>query len=186
MLRQFKISVKATLLFTVLTGVVYPGIVTGIAQLAFSKKANGSLTYVKGKPVGSSLLGQKFTQSIYFHGRPSATDYVLTTSGGSNLARKNPELIRQVQIRREEWQKTLESQNIPADLLYASGSGLDPHITVAAAQAQTTVVARARGLTEDEVQRLVVENTQKPYLRFIGQEVVNVLTLNLALDGFGE
>lgn len=182
MLRQLKISIKALLLFTFLTGVVYPGIVTCIGQLAFSEKANGSLIYSRGKPIGSALLGQKFTEAAYFQGRPSAIDYILTTSGGSNLARKNPELIKQIEKRREDLRQSLHSQAIPSDLLYASASGLDPHITVEAAKAQIIRVAQARQLDELEVKRLVEEHTQKPWFSFMGEKIVNVVTLNSELD----
>lgn len=182
MLRQLRTSIKVLLFFTLLVGIIYPGIVTIFAQLVFFEQANGSLIYAKGNPVGSGLLGQKFTQEAYFQGRPSATDYVLSTSGGSNLALKNPELSQQITRRQEELRKAFQVQNIPTDLLYASASGLDPHISVEAAQIQVARVSRARGLKETEVQNLLVKNTQKTYRWLIGRSIVNVTLLNLALD----
>ncbi len=182
------------LIFTLLTGVVYPLVVTGIAQVIFPHQANGSLITNNGKTVGSELIGQQFDQPQYFWGRISATgDFpynafnadTLTGSSGSNYGPTNPALKEMVQARIDALRAAdpANTQPIPVDLVTASGSGLDPNISVAAAKYQIPRVARARGLSEAEVQALVDEYTQSRTLGILGEPRVNVLKVNLALDG---
>lgn len=187
-LKQIKISILSLVVLSVLTGIVYPLIVTGIAQMAFPRQANGSLILNKeGKAVGSSLMGQPFDDPKYFWGRLSATGPVAyngAASSGSNLGPLNPALTKAVQDRIDALRKAdaQNTQPIPVDLVTASGSGLDPHITPAAAQYQRARVARLRGLSEDVVKTLIQNHTQYRWLGLIGEDAVNVLTLNLALD----
>jgi K+-transporting ATPase ATPase C chain len=159
--------------------------VTLVAQITMPDKANGSLLYVDGKVVGSELIGQSFTSPGYFHGRPSAVDYNSAESGGTNYGPTSAELMKQVsqrieQVRRENGLPP--DAPVPADLVLASGSGLDPHISVESAMLQVPRVAIARGLPESEVKALVEQHIETPQLGFLGQERVNVLKLNLALD----
>ena len=187
-------AVVLTLLMTVLTGLIYPGIVTALAQLIFSYQANGSLHYVNGKLVGSDLIGQYWTSPKYFHGRPSATinpttgtpePYAADNSTASNLGPTNANLIKNVQQRVAQLKK--ENPNAPAgpvpvDLVTTSGSGLDPDITVAGALYQVPRVVSERGLSESRVRQLVMDNVQGRFLGIFGEPHVNVLNLNLALD----
>ena len=171
-----------TLLFTVLTGLAYPVAMTGIAQMLFPAQANGSLIVTGGRTLGSSLIGQSFSGDQYFHGRPSAAGkdgYDATASSGSNLAPSAKDLIDAVKKRVAD----LGGGPVPADLVTASASGLDPDISPQAAQFQVARVAKARGLAPAEVERLVAMNTQGPALGFLGEAHVNVLRLNLSLDG---
>lgn len=171
---------------TLVTGVVYPLAVTGIAQLAFPHEANGSLIERDGKRVGSSLIGQSFSDPKHFWSRPSATApaaYNASASGGSNLGPLNPALVASVQTRIAAL-RAADAGNtaaVPIDLVTASASGLDPHISRAAADYQVARVARARNLPLAQVQALVERNTDRPW-RFLGEPVVNVLLLNMALD----
>jgi len=165
--------------------IVYTLFVTLVAQITMPDKANGSLLYVDGKVVGSELIGQSFTSPGYFHGRPSAVDYDATESAGSNYGPTSAELMKQVsqrleQVRRENGLPP--DAPVPAELVLASGSGLDPHISVEGAMLQVPRVATARGLPESEVKMLVEQHIETPQLGFLGQERVNVLKLNLALD----
>jgi K+-transporting ATPase ATPase C chain len=163
----------------------YELFVTLVAQTAALDKANGSLLYVDGKVVGSELIGQSFTSPGYFHGRPSAVDYDGTNSGGSNYGPTSEELMAQVKARIEvvRLENNLPpDQPVPADLVLASGSGLDPHISAEGALLQVTRVAQARGLTQADVRALVERHLEGPEFGFIGQERVNVLKLNIALD----
>ena len=187
MLRQLRIAIMMLLVFSALTGLIYPLAMTGLAQVIFHDRANGSLIEQGGKAVGSELIGQPFDDPKYFWGRPSATGpypYNAASSTGSNLAVSNPALSDAI---RDRVAKLRESgvpadQPIPVDLVTASGSGLDPHISVAAARIQVPRVARARGLKEETIERLVVENTEGRQLGILGEPRVNVLKLNLALD----
>ena len=176
------------LIFTVLTGLVYPLVVTGAAQLLFPRQANGSLIVVDGKTVGSALIGQQFTDPKYFWGRLSATSpypYNAGASSGSNLGPTNPALLDEVNARIAAL-KAADPRNslpIPVDLVTSSGSGLDPDISVAAALYQLPRVARLRGLSQAAVRALVDKYTHGRTLGFLGEPRVNVLELNLALDG---
>ena len=181
----------ALVLFAVLTAIVglaYPGIVTGIAQTVFPVQANGSIVMKDGRPVGSTLLGQAFSDPGHFWSRPSATSpqpYDAANSGGSNLGPLNPALADAVKARIAALRAADPGNTapVPIDLVTASGSGLDPHISVAAAHFQIARVARARGLPPAQVEALVAAYTESPWLPVIGEPVVNVLRLNLALDG---
>jgi K+-transporting ATPase ATPase C chain len=172
---------------TALSGIVYPLVVTGISRVAFEHKAAGSLLYHDGRVVGSSLIGQQFSQGRYFWTRPSATapvPYNAEASSGSNLGPSNPLLRRSVEARAGVL-RTLDPDNprpIPVDLVTCSASGLDPHISIAAAEYQVSRVARARDLPESTVSELVKANTNGRTFGVLGEPVVNVLMLNLALD----
>jgi len=185
---QIRPALMALLIFTVLTGLVYPLVVTGIAQLAFPRQANGSLIVANGKTVGSSLIGQQFTDPKYFWGRLSATGpypYNASASSGSNLGPTNQALLDEAKARIAALKAadTSNTQLIPVDLVTSSGSGLDPDISVAAALYQLPRVARLRGQSESAVRTLVDKYTQGRMLGFLGEPTVNVLELNLALDG---
>jgi K+-transporting ATPase ATPase C chain len=182
------------MLLTVVTGILYPLAVTGIAQLVFPHQANGSLIMQEGQVVGSELIGQSFDEPKYFWGRLSATGAfpynafnaeTLTGSSGSNYGPLNPALVAAAQARMDALKAADPSNTapIPVDLVTASGSGLDPHISVAAAEYQVHRVAQARGLTDEAVRELVARYTDGRQLGFLGEPRVNVLKLNLALDG---
>lgn len=180
----------ALILFAILaglTGLAYPLLVTGIAQAIFPAQANGSLIVQGGQVKGSQLIGQPFNDPKYFWGRPSATSpypYNASASGGSNLGPANPALVDSVQARIQALKQADPGNKlpIPVDLVTASGSGLDPDISPAAAYYQVPRVARVRGLSEDQVRALVAQHIQGRVLGFLGQARVNVLALNLALD----
>lgn len=194
MVSQIRPAFLMLIILTVITGVLYPLVVTGIAQVAFPHQANGSLIVIDGKTYGSELIGQQFDDPKYFWGRPSATgDFpynafnaeTLTGSSGSNYGPLNPALMDAVRARIEAL-KTADPNNtspIPVDLVTASASGLDPHISIAAALYQVHRVATARALSEAEVKSLVKKYTQGRQFGFLGEPRVNVLLLNLALDG---
>jgi K+-transporting ATPase ATPase C chain len=176
------------ILFTILTGLIYPLAVTGLAQAFFPARANGSIIVMSGKPVGSELIGQQFDDPKYFWGRLSATTpypYNGGSSTGSNLGPNNPNLIKGVQARIDALRAadTDNKTKIPVDLVTASGSGLDPHISLAAAEYQVHRVAHVRGLNESVVRGLLSTHTWERLLGLFGEPVVNVLELNLALDG---
>ena len=188
MSRLIRNSLMMLLLMTLVTGVAYPLLVTGLAQLVFPGQANGSLIMRDGKPIGSALIGQSFTEPKYFWGRPSATSPQAdngTGSGGSNLGPTNPALTDAVKQRIAALQSADPGNRapVPVDLVTSSGSGLDPEISPAAAQYQLARVARVRGLDEAQVRLLVEQATSGRQLGLLGEPRVNVLQLNLALDG---
>jgi len=184
---QLRPALVSLVALTLITGSLYPLVVTGLAQMLFPRQANGSLIMKDGQPVGSSLIGQPFDAPKYFWSRPSATapvPYNAAASSGSNLGPTNDALIKAVQARIDAL-KAADSDNplpIPVDLVTASGSGLDPHISPAAAEYQIRRIARVRGLDETDVRRLVAQYTEGRQLGVLGEPRVNVLTLNLALD----
>jgi K+-transporting ATPase ATPase C chain len=180
-------AVMLFVLLTIVTGITYPLLVTGVARLAFSHHAEGSLLLKDGKPVGSSLIGQSFTEPRYFWSRPSATGpmpYNAGNSGGSNQGPLNPALTDAVKGRIEALKAADPGNNapVPVDLVTASGSGLDPHISVAAADYQAARVAKARGIAPDLVKAAIARHTEGRLLGVIGEARVNVLELNLDLD----
>ncbi len=193
MIRQLRPALAVLFVLTIVTGVVYPLAITGIAQLVFPHQANGSLIMQDGKAVGSELIGQEFSDPKYFWGRLSATgDYpynafnaqTLAGSSGSNYGPLNPALLKAVQDRIDALKQADPGNTapIPVDLVTASGSGLDPNISVAAALYQAPRVARLRGLSLSQVEQFVAQYTQGRQLGFLGEPRVNVLELNLALD----
>lgn len=182
---QLWAAVKIFVAITLVVGVGYPLVVTGIAQLAFSDKADGSFVERNGTVVGSSLIGQSFTGAKWFQPRPSAADYDGLASGGTNLGPTNPDLIDTVAQRVKQYRKVnglAANAKVPVDAVTSSGSGLDPHISEANAALQAPRVAEARGLTVAQVRRLIADNTDEPSLGIFGQPGVNVLQLNLALE----
>jgi K+-transporting ATPase KdpC subunit len=184
---QIRPALMAILIFTLITGVIYPLVVTGVAQLVFPRQANGSLIVVNGQTVGSALIGQSFDDPKYFWGRLSATGpypYNAAASSGSNLGPTNPALLDVVKTRIAALKAAdpTNTQLIPVDLVTASGSGLDPDISVAAALYQVPRVARERNMSEAAVRLLVDQFTQGRQFGFLGEPRVNVLALNLALD----
>lgn len=193
MKKQIRPAIVLTLLLTVVTGLLYPGIVTGLAQLLFPSQANGSLHTVNGQVIGSDLIGQYWTAPKYFHGRPSATvsvtdssksePYNAQNSAASNLGPTSKTLQDAVQARVKELQKENPGVPVPVDLVTTSGSGLDPDISVAGALFQVPRIAKERGMSEDQVRALVMKHVQGRFLGILGEEHVNVLELNLALDG---
>lgn len=188
---QLRMSVVFMVIFTVFCGLLYPGAVTLVAQLVFPRQANGSMIVVNGKTIGSELMGQPFDDPKYFWGRPSATSpfaYNAGNSSGSNLGPTNPAFLGSIQANVDAQRKAnpdMAGAPVPMDLVTASGSGLDPHISPAGAEYQAARVAKARGLDLDKVRELVAQNTQGRFLGFIGDPGVNVLKLNLALDALG-
>jgi K+-transporting ATPase ATPase C chain len=177
-------AIKIFLVFTVLLGLAYPLLVTGIAQVAFQHEADGSLIKDNGKVVGSELLGQQFKGAQWFQPRPSAGDYDALASGGTNLGPTNPDLIKAVKQRVAAYRKAnrlTPSERVPVDAVTSSGSGLDPHISKLNAGYQARRVAQARGISTKKLQQLINDNTDGASLGFMGEPGVNVLKLNLAL-----
>lgn len=187
MRQQLLPAFRMTLLLTIVTGLIYPGLVTAVTQLVFPAQANGSLVERKGQIIGSKLIGQNFTKPEYFHPRPSAAGadgYDATASAGSNLGPTNQKLFDRVKAAAEEYRKENPgfAGEIPADALTASGSGLDPHISLENANIQAERVAKARGESPDSVHALVAASVEGRDLGFLGEPRVNVLLLNLKLD----
>jgi K+-transporting ATPase ATPase C chain len=184
MRRNLITALLYTVVTTVIFGLVYPLVVTGLAQLIFHDKANGQLLRRKGQLVGSRIIGQPFTAPQYFHSRPSAAGngYDATNSGGSNYAPTNKKLIDRVLGDVAALQTEHPGSDVPVDLVTASGSGLDPDISLAAADFQVSRIAAQRHLSEDTVRKLVSQHTEGRQLGFLGEPRVNVLPLNLDLD----
>jgi potassium-transporting ATPase KdpC subunit len=187
MLQQLAPALRMTVLLTVLTGLVYPAVITGLCQMLFMSQANGSLVVQNRQTVGSLLLGQNFTRPEYFHTRPSAAGndgYDPTASSGSNLGPTSQKLYDRVKASAEQFRKDNPDYTgpIPADALTASGSGLDPQISVANASAQAARVAKARGVNRSTIESVIASATEGRDLGFLGEPRVNVLRLNLELD----
>ncbi|MDF2718660.1 MAG: potassium-transporting ATPase subunit [Paenibacillus sp.] len=184
---SFGVVIRMSLVFIVLCGIVYPLVTTGFAQVLFPGNANGSLIENgKGEVVGSELIGQKFTDPKYFQGRVSSIDYKAEASGSNNYAPSNPDMLKRTQSSIEEWKKSnpdVPVSALPIDLITNSGSGLDPHITPESAKVQVPRIGRLTGLSADRLQQLIDDNTQGRDLGVFGEPRVNVLKLNLALDG---
>ena len=199
MLKELRPAIVLLLAFTILTGLVYPLVMTGVAEVIFPNQAQGSLIEKDGKVVGSALIGQSFTSDRYFHGRPSATlgpdpadpskttsvPYNAANSGGSNLGPTSKALIERITADVDRLKQENAASRVPTDLVTTSASGLDPDITPEAAYFQVPRVAKARNLPENDVSRLVADNIQGRTLGIFGEPRVNVLALNLALDGAG-
>jgi potassium-transporting ATPase KdpC subunit len=197
MLRELRPAIVLVIILTVITGLVYPLVMTGIAGALFPNQAQGSLVTVDGKVVGSSLIGQEFTSDKYFHGRPSATTapdpndssktvaapYNAANSGGSNLGPTNKALIDRVKADVDKLKQENPSAPVPIDLVTTTGSGLDPDVTPEGALFQVPRVAKARNIPEDRLRQLVSDHVQGRLLGLFGEPRVNVLALNMALDG---
>src|SRR3954454_18828512 len=197
MLKEIRPAIVLVVALTAITGLVYPLVMTGIAGRLFPYQAQGSLIEKDGKVVGSALIGQVFADDKYFHGRPSATNapdpkdstktvdapYNASNSMGSNLGPTNKALIERVKGDVDTLKKENASASVPVDLVTTSGSGLDPHISPEAALFQVPRIAKARNISEDRVRQLVQERTEGRFLGLLGEPRVNVLTLNMALDG---
>ena len=182
---DLKTAMLLFIAFSLLTGLIYPLLMTGVIQIAMPEPASGSLIVVNGSVVGSELIGQNFTSPGYFHGRPSAVNYAGNNSGASNFGPTNAKLMEQVSQRISDVRTENNlSQNatVPSELVLNSGSGLDPHISMEGAMLQVPRVAVARGIPESEVKVLVYQHIEPAQFGIMGQERVNVLNLNLALD----
>jgi len=186
---QIKQAILIFIVLSIITGIIYPCLITGIAQVFFLNQANGSLIYRSGKPIGSVLIGQAFDDPKYFWGRISATSPVsfnAASSSGSNLGPSNPVLLEAVKARIKAL-RIADPDNtipIPVDLVTSSASGLDPHISLAAAYYQAARIARLRGLSQDSIKILITKHTSGRLFGLIGEPVINVLGLNLELDSY--
>ena len=183
---QIRPALMVLLILTLVTGVIYPLVITGVAQLIFPGQANGSLVKVDGQVVGSALIGQALNAPGYFWPRPSVIEYNPMPSSGSNLGPTSQALLEQVQQREQDirlFYNLTADANIPPDLLFASGSGLDPHISPAAARLQIARVAQERSLPKEQVSTVIEQFTEPAQFGLLGKPRVNVLLLNLALDG---
>lgn len=183
--KQIKIASVVFLFFTIITGVIYPALITVISQIVFSHAANGSLIKENNTVIGSALIGQYFSQPKYFWGRPSATTpfaYNAANSSGSNLGPLNPDLLKQVKERVVNLKNNFGDHSVPIDLVTTSASGLDPEISPLAAFYQVPRIAKARGVPEEKIRMLIENHIQKRFLGILGEPRVNVLELNLALD----
>jgi K+-transporting ATPase ATPase C chain len=187
-MKEFRPALVLFLLFFVLTGLAYPLSVTGLGQFLFPHRADGSLVERDGRVIGSELIGQAFTRPEYFHPRPSAAGqgYDASASGGSNLAPSNKALIEAIGERTAAAARDSGGRPVPIDLVTASGSGLDPHISPRSALLQVSRVARTRRLPEDQVRTLVEQHVEQPAFDILGRPRVNVLALNLSLDAFAK
>jgi potassium-transporting ATPase KdpC subunit len=187
-MRSMMIAIKMTVVLTVLLGILYPLVMVGLAHIAFPSQADGSLIYRNGVPIGSSLIGQNFKSPGYFRSRPSAAGdkgYDPTSSSGSNLGPTNKSFIDSVKQRLKivlEENRGVQASEVPVDMVTASGSGLDPEISPAAAEIQVQRIAKARGISEESVRALIKSNTRARWAGFLGEPGVNVIELNLALD----
>lgn len=183
-MKEIKNGLLMFVVFTVMLGIVYPVVITVISQVAFPHQANGNLFIEDGKVIGSELIGQNFTSPIYFHGRSSSIGYDSGTSGGSNLGPTNQKLVDQIEERVQmikDQESLSENSTVPADLVLSSGSGLEAYIYVESARLQIPRIAKARGLTENEVENIIENNIEDSWLG-TGSPIVNVLKLNIALD----
>ncbi len=185
---QIRPTLVSFVLLTLLTGVAYPLFVTGIAQMLFKNQANGSLIFGDSKPIGSEFIGQPFDDPKYLWGRPSATSptYNASSSSGSNYGPMNPDYLKGVEARMKAL-KAVDPGNsapIPVDLVTASASGLDPHISLAGAYYQVPRIARVRGISENTIKTIIHKNTEDRFMKVIGEPVVNVLKVNLDLDSY--
>lgn len=185
---QISIALKFLLIMTVLTGIIYPVFLTGIAQVAFPEKSNGSLITKNGVIIGSGLIGQKFDSSAYFWSRPSAVDYNPVPGAGSNFGPTSTKLITLVNVRKSNFianNEVKDTTSVPLEMIFASGSGLDPHISVEAAHMQVNRIAKVRNFSSSQEQKvldLINQYTEKRQFGLLGEEKINVLQLNIELD----
>ncbi len=182
MKKEIKSGFIIFLIFTFVSGILYPLFITGIAQIVFKTEANGSLIELNNKVIGSKLIGQSFTEARYFHSRPSEVNYDASKSGGSNLGPTNKKLINRITSRYNELQNENPNSPVPVDLITSSASGLDPHITLKAAFFQVPRIAKARNIPEEDIINIIKHHIERKLFGFIGEERVNVLLLNIKLD----
>ena len=195
MFKQIKTPLKLSLAMFIICGLIYPMMMTGLSQIIFPQQANGSLIKMDGKVVGSELVGQDFTDERLFHCRPSAVNYntftqkegnkqIIPSSGSENLASSNPKLEKRINEDIKKFLQenpTIKKEDIPADIITASGSGLDPHISVDAARVQMDRVSKNTHISKTELEKLIKDNTENKLLGIFGEEKVNVLKLNLSI-----